>query len=67
MLLPCCHSLSSYVMFRRSVTPSYRRIRVAIARINAFLQEHVNGIVVLQFFNREKRSRGNSPPSTAST
>ncbi len=35
---------------------SYRRIRVAIARINAYLQEHVTGIVVLQLFNREKKS-----------
>src|SRR5207253_6749405 len=32
------------------------RIRVAIARINAYLQEHVSGIVVLQLFNREKRA-----------
>jgi ATP-binding cassette, subfamily B, multidrug efflux pump len=45
------------VIFRRSVTQSYRRIRVAIARINAYLQEHITGIVVLQLFNRERRSR----------
>jgi len=38
------------------VRDSYRRIRVAIARINAYLQEHVSGIVVLQLFNREKRA-----------
>ncbi len=45
------------VMFRRAVTMSYRRIRVAIARINSYLQEHVNGIAVLQLFNREDRSK----------
>src|SRR3989449_4110584 len=43
-------------MFRDKVRDSYRRIRVAIARINAFLQEHVTGMVVLQLFNREKRA-----------
>ena len=43
-------------IFRRKVRESYRRIRIAIARINAFLQEHVTGIVVLQLFNREKKS-----------
>jgi len=43
-------------IFRDKVRDSYRRIRVAIARINAYLQEHVTGIVVLQLFNREKRS-----------
>ena len=44
------------MLFRRTVTQSYRRIRVAIARINAYLQEHITGIVVLQLFNRERRS-----------
>ncbi len=44
-------------IFRRRVTQSYRRIRIAIAKINAYLQEHVTGIVVLQLFNRESRSR----------
>ena len=44
------------VLFRRTVTQSYRRIRIAIARINAYLQEHITGIVVLQLFNRERRS-----------
>jgi len=43
-------------VFRKAVRESYRRIRVAIARINAYLQEHVTGIVVLQLFNREKKS-----------
>ena len=43
-------------LFRRSVSHSYRRTRIAIAKINAYLQEHVNGITVLQLFNREKKS-----------
>jgi ATP-binding cassette subfamily B protein len=44
------------IVFRRSVTQSYRRIRVAIARINSYLQEHITGMVVLQLFNRERPS-----------
>src|ERR1700676_4630055 len=43
-------------MFRDRVRDSYRRIRVAIARINSYLQEHVSGMVVLQLFNREERA-----------
>jgi len=43
-------------IFRISVRNSYRRIRVAIARINSHLQEHVSGMVILQLFNREKRA-----------
>jgi ATP-binding cassette, subfamily B, multidrug efflux pump len=43
-------------IFRDKVRDSYRRIRTAIARINSYMQEHVSGMVVLQLFNREKRS-----------
>lgn len=45
------------IQFRRTASQSYRRIRVAIAKINAYLQEHVAGIAVLQLFNREGRSK----------
>ena len=45
------------VRFRTRVQESYRRIRVAVAAINAYLQEHITGIAVLQLFNREERSR----------
>ncbi len=43
-------------VFRDKVRDSYRRIRVAIARINSYLQEHVSGMVVLQLFNRERKA-----------
>ena len=42
--------------FRDKVRDSYRRIRIAVARINAYLQEHVSGMVVLQLFNRERKA-----------
>ena len=45
------------IKFRRTASQSYRRIRVAIAKINTYLQEHVAGIAVLQLFNREARSQ----------
>ena len=45
------------VAFRRAVQASNRQIRVAVARINSYLQEHVAGIAVLQLFNREERSK----------
>ena len=43
-------------IFRDRVRDSYRRIRVAIARINSYLQEHVSGMVVLQLFNRQRKA-----------
>jgi len=42
--------------FRKTASQSFRRIRLAVAKINAYLQEHVAGIAVLQLFNREEKS-----------
>lgn len=41
-------------LFRARIRTAYRDIRVRIARINAFLQEHITGIRVVQLFNREE-------------
>jgi ATP-binding cassette subfamily B protein len=41
--------------FRRHVRESYRQVRVAIARINAFLQERITGMATVQLFRREAR------------
>jgi ATP-binding cassette subfamily B protein len=43
-------------LFRVYVRDSYRRIRAAIAHINAYTQEHVSGMSVVQLFNREDRA-----------
>lgn len=42
--------------FRNKVRGANRRIRTAIARINAFLQEHISGMAIVQLFNRERKS-----------
>ena len=42
--------------FRRHVRESYRNVRIWIARINAFLQEHITGMSTVQLFRRERRS-----------
>lgn len=44
--------------FKIRVRLSFREVRVRIARINAFLQEHITGMPVVQLFNREERAFG---------
>lgn len=39
--------------FRVRMREAYREIRVRLARINAFLQEHLSGMRVIQLFGRE--------------
>jgi ATP-binding cassette subfamily B multidrug efflux pump len=50
--------LVATIVFRRTVQQSYRRIRLAVARINSYVQEHVTGIAVVQLFNAEEKSKG---------
>ena len=45
-------------LFRRSVREAFREIRVRLARINAFLQEHLSGMRVVQLFGRERAALG---------
>jgi ATP-binding cassette subfamily B protein len=43
-------------VFRHYVREANRKIRTAIARINAFLQEYISGMHVVQLFNRERKA-----------
>jgi ATP-binding cassette subfamily B protein len=43
-------------IFRKYVRDSYRRIRAAIARINAYTQEYISGMSLVQLFNRQERA-----------
>lgn len=43
-------------IFRKKVRVSYRRIRLLVARLNAYIQEHISGISVVQYFAREKKT-----------
>jgi len=44
--------------FRRNARESYRVVRTLIARINAFLQEHITGMSTVQLFRQERRILG---------
>jgi ATP-binding cassette, subfamily B, multidrug efflux pump len=53
-ILPFFVALTAF--FRGFITESQQKGRVLIARINAFIAEHANGISVVQVFNREQVS-----------
>jgi ATP-binding cassette subfamily B multidrug efflux pump len=54
VVLPLLFATS--MIFRSKVRRSFRRIRVAIAKINGYLQENISGIRTVQMFNREARN-----------
>ncbi len=43
-------------IFRKKVRESYRKIRVLVASMNSYIQEHISGISVVQYFVREKKT-----------
>ncbi len=42
--------------FKIRARQSFREVRVKLARINSFLQEHLSGMSLVQLFNRERRA-----------
>jgi len=42
-------------VFRAKAREAYRRVRLKLARLNAFVQEHVTGMTLVQLFTQEKR------------
>lgn len=55
-ILPLLGALTTW--FRLGARASFREVRVRIARINAFLQERITGMPVVQLFNREEKEMG---------
>lgn len=43
-------------VFRKKVRHSYSQIRLYLARINSYMQEHLSGMTIVQLFNREKKN-----------
>ncbi len=41
-------------LFRKKVRETYREVRLHIARLNSYMQEHITGMFVVQIFNKEK-------------
>lgn len=41
-------------LFRKKVRENYRDVRLHVARLNSYMQEHVTGMSVVQIFNKEQ-------------
>ncbi|MEM9834886.1 MAG: ABC transporter ATP-binding protein [Bacteroidota bacterium] len=49
--------LASY-LFKEAVKRSYQQVRTQIQKMNAFLQERITGMRIVQIFNAEKKAAG---------
>src|SRR5919106_1845728 len=55
LLLPAIAAISFF--FRSRMREAHREIRLWVARLNAFLQERITGLSVVQLFRREEHSK----------
>lgn len=46
--------VATYI-FKNGIRSSFQDVRTQVSRLNAFLQEHITGMHIVQVFNREKR------------
>ncbi|MBL7962226.1 MAG: ABC transporter ATP-binding protein [Flavobacteriales bacterium] len=53
-LLPIPLLLWATNIFKNSIRKSFQDVRTAVARLNAFVQEHIQGMVIVQAFGREE-------------
>jgi ATP-binding cassette subfamily B multidrug efflux pump len=54
-LVPFPLMLAGTWLFKESVNRSFHKVRNAVAALNAFVQEHLTGMLVIQAFTREER------------
>ena len=41
-------------IFKNAIKSAFQQVRTQVARLNAFVQEHISGMNIVQIFNREK-------------
>ncbi len=54
VLIPIPLLLIATRIFQASIKKSFQSVRTQVARLNAFVQEHVTGMSIVQIFNREE-------------
>ena len=45
-------------IFKNAIKSAFQQVRTHVARLNAFVQEHISGMNIVQVFNREKTEMG---------
>ncbi len=52
-LIPLPFLLAATYIFKEAIKSSFQDVRTHVAQLNTFLQEHISGISIIQYFSRE--------------
>ena len=59
--------LEDYPNIKEYIKKSFNEVRLAVARLNSFVQEHLTGMSIVQIFNAEKSKRTKARTKTISS
>jgi ATP-binding cassette subfamily B protein len=54
-LIPLPFLLGATYIFKEAIKSSFQDVRTHVAQLNTFLQEHISGISIIQYFAREEQ------------
>jgi ATP-binding cassette subfamily B multidrug efflux pump len=54
-LIPLPFLLVATYVFKEAIKSSFQDVRTHVAQLNTFLQEHISGISIIQYFSREEQ------------
>lgn len=57
VLLPIPLLIVAMIVFKNAIKKAFQEVRNQVAKLNAFVQEHLTGMVIVQVFNREDREK----------
>jgi len=52
-LIPMPFLIAATYIFKEAIKSSFQEVRTQVAQLNTFLQEHISGISIIQYFARE--------------
>ncbi|WP_410222427.1 ABC transporter ATP-binding protein [Pedobacter sp.] len=55
VLLPMPLLIIATRIFQRAIKKAFQEVRAEVSNLNTFLQEHISGIAIIQYFAREKQ------------
>src|SRR5690554_3127825 len=56
-LVPIPFLIISMIVFKNAIKKAFQQVRTQVARLNAFAQEHIVGMAIVQVFNREAKEK----------
>ena len=56
-LIPIPLLIVALIVFKNAIKKAFQEVRTQVSRLNAFVQEHIVGMAIVQVFNREEKEK----------